>query len=63
VSRTEATPTTVQELAAMIVNAVRHHERNCRHCAPLPCVECPWCRARMEETILELLRSVNKRSA
>ena len=53
---------TLQELAHDLVALVRHHERNCRHCASvgLACVECPECRAIMEDEILDALRKVNR---
>ena len=59
----EDSAVTLQELAHDLVALVRHHERNCRHCASvgLACVECPECRAIMEDEILDALRKVNRK--
>jgi hypothetical protein len=53
---------TLQELAHDLVELIRHHERNCRHCAGvgLACVECPECREAMEDALLDALRKVNR---
>jgi hypothetical protein len=53
---------TLQELAHDLVEIMRQHERNCRHCAGegLACVECKECRAIMEDEILDVLRKVNR---
>ena len=59
--RTQSKPTNVQDLAAALFRVVWHHERNCRHCASLPCVECDECRQEIEGEFVELIRMVNRR--
>lgn len=56
---------TLQDLAAIIFESVRKHQRECRCpvCVPhgLQCVECPTCSRNMTDDIEDELRKVNRK--